>query len=433
MTKAVATFARAFAPASVAAVLALVFSPSMAELQSVRPGRSARSTRRASATTAPAGPAKTVATVFEGYGKNAAGGAGGDVYRVTSLADSGPGSLRDGVADRSGPRTIVFDVGGTITIHSDIVVRAPYLTIDGSTAPPPGITIRQNTLLENFVIAGTHDVVVTHLRFWGVWAAGGTHSQNAATFLIDGDSGPDRVAQRIVLDHITARGAVDGGPDIWGEVRDVTVSWCLFFYNWHPTTVSHNPAPFQTRQRISMHHNVYAKNGERNPQLRSDVRDFDYVNNVVYDWGYFGEGSGYGVRVRSKAGEPKVNANIVGNAFIPTFRRPAWGLVYGTSPGPDEDDGGPSGPPRQQGSVVSNPRLGRLWVAGNILPTSNLDQYSTVSEPLPVPPEFRVSTWPATELSSRVLPLVGTRFRDAEEQTVLEEVGAALSRASAAR
>ena len=49
------------------------------------------------------------------------------------------------------------------------------------------------------------------------------------------------------------------------------------FYSWHPTTISHYPAPYQIRQRIGMHHNVYAKNGERNPQIRADVRDLDYV------------------------------------------------------------------------------------------------------------------------------------------------------------
>jgi pectate lyase len=370
---------------------------------------------------------------FEGHGRIATGGLGGDLYRVTSLANSGPGTLRDAVENRSSPRTVVFDVAGTIVLEGDLVVRRPYLTIDGSTAPPPGITIRQSAMTDNFIIAGTHDVVITHLRFHGVWERGGRHSQNAATFLVDGDTRPDRVAQRIVLDHVTGRGAVDGGPDIWGEVRDVTVSWCLFFYNWHPTTVSHNPAPFQVRQRISMHHNVYARNGERNPQLRADVRDLDYVNNVVYDWGYFGEGSGYGMRIRSEPDEPSVNANIVANAFVPTSRRAAWALVYGASPGPDRDDGGPAGGAVPQGTVVGGTRMGRLWVAGNLLPLANLDHYSTLPEPLPVPAEFQVTTWPAAELGSRVLPGVGMKYRDEEEQALLDELRAALERVYSSR
>lgn len=358
---------------------------------------------------------------YEGYGSVTTGGTGGDVYHVTSLADNGPGTLRDGVTNRPGPRMIVFDVAGTIVLQSDLVVNLPYLTIDGASAPPPGITIRQTTIFDNFIIAGTHDIIINHLRFWGLYVAGGPESNDAATFGIDGDSGPDHVAQRIILDHISARGATDGGPDIWGEVRDLTISWSFIFYNRHPTTISHDAD--QIRQRISMHHNVYAKNGERNPQIRADVRSLDYVNNIVYDWGFFG-GWGYGIRIRNDAGEPKVNGNFVNNALIPRGMMPEWALVYGTDPGPDSTDGGPNGSP-PQGTVITTSGMGSLWVSGNILPSGNRDQYSTVAAPLPVPSSAQVTTWAATELGVRVLPTVGMKYRTAEEQAIVDEIQAA--------
>src|SRR5437764_15277868 len=79
----------------------------------------------------------------QGFGANAVGGRTGDVYHVTSLADTNSaGTLRNGISTSPvGGRTIVFDIGGTITLTSDLNIQKSNLTIAGQTAPGPGITL----------------------------------------------------------------------------------------------------------------------------------------------------------------------------------------------------------------------------------------------------------------------------------------------------
>src|SRR3954451_22633792 len=62
----------------------------------------------------------------EGAGAMTAGGRGGKVYEVTTLADGGPGSLREAFGS-SGPRIVVFRVAGIITLTNRLPINQPFI------------------------------------------------------------------------------------------------------------------------------------------------------------------------------------------------------------------------------------------------------------------------------------------------------------------
>ena len=118
----------------------------------------------------------------------------------------------------------MFDIAGTITLASDLNIRWSYITIDGASAPSPGITIVQPGNIGTTIEAGAstgpaHDIIIHHLRMDGL-ATG--HTDQGDIWGLDGESAP---VYNVIIDHVTAIGATDGVFDIWSDVTDVTLSW----------------------------------------------------------------------------------------------------------------------------------------------------------------------------------------------------------------
>lgn len=91
----------------------------------------------------------------------ARGGRGGKVVKVTSLEDSEePGTLRHALTIETGPRIVVFDVGGVITTTSRLSVNSDYITLAGQTAPGKGIIVQGHP----FGLSGASDVIFRHIR-----------------------------------------------------------------------------------------------------------------------------------------------------------------------------------------------------------------------------------------------------------------------------
>jgi hypothetical protein len=227
----------------------------------------------------------------EGFGAKTKGGAGQAIVHVTNLNDSGPGSLREAVS--KGNRTVVFDVGGEILVANKYIeVLGAFLTIDGSTAPSPGITLK-NGGLRVWGKTGAHDVIVREIRI-----------RNAAS---DGIQIAWE-AYNVLIDHVSIHGSGDGNLDISQGSRDVTVSWSVFAEPASRKTmlIKNNPS------RITLHHNIFVKGQTRNPQVSIDNAGkpatdttLDMWNNLIFDWGV-----GYGTLIRNGA-----RANIINNFY----------------------------------------------------------------------------------------------------------------------
>ncbi|HXG39419.1 MAG TPA: hypothetical protein VNJ28_00620 [Candidatus Limnocylindrales bacterium] len=245
-----------------------------------------------------------------GYGRETVGGRGGRIVYVTSLADSGPGTLRAAL-ETSGPRTVVFRVAGTIDLRSDIAISDPYVTVAGQSAPGGGIVLRGATLHVR-----TSQVILRHLRLRpGDAVTDSPAEQDGLT--VNGGTGAG--IHHVVVDHVEALWGPDiGGLALLNAVRDVTVQNSIFgeglYLSRHPEAVESQgghslganvanvsgATPYP--ERITLVRNLFTTSEARMPQLQG-VQCADVVNNVVYNFG-----------TDAAHGNPRA-ANIVNNWF----------------------------------------------------------------------------------------------------------------------
>lgn len=360
----------------------------------------------------------------EGFGANATGGAGGQVIHVTTLAPDGPGSLRAAI-DTPGPRIVVFDVAGTIDLGAGRIAiggphrpvwrdatqtgavppRCPYsdLTIDGTSAPPPGITIGGTVLIGY----GASNIIMRNLRI----RDNGYIDRAGADCICIVDGCRD-----ILVDHCSLTWSRDEVVNPWGRCGDITFSWCIFQgYGPH----GYGPLVGGGATRATIHHCLFAHNMGRNPRVSGPDRPnldlppdaeclVDIRNNVIYNW--------FNVGVNELAFRSATN--VIGNRYLP----------------------GLSSDPRMPTAVTGN---SVAYVEGNlspVRPTDDLDQWLgaghlappdwqaiygpweeglRADQPFEVPP---VATQDALTASDLVLALVGAWPRDPIDAAIVRTV-----------
>jgi len=352
----------------------------------------------------------------EGGGAHSFGGHGGRVLVVTSLADSGPGTLR-WACEQGGARIIVFDVAGIIHLHSPIIVRAPYVTIEGQSAPGDGICVAGESFWVN-----THDVIIRYMRF----RRGETNVGRR-----DDALGGNPVGN-VIVDHTSTSWGLDENFSMYRHMFDpgdgskeeklgtvnITIQNCISSESLD--TWNHAFGTTMGGENCMLVRNLWADNTGRNPSIGWNGV-FNFVNNVVFNWHH-----------RSMDGGDYTSLfNIINNYFKPGPVTPK-----------DENVGHRILKPETGRSKLKELHFGRAFVNGNIMdgyPAVTKDNwdggvqigeekdagpykaYMKWDKPFPMPP---VKIMPAEEAYRFVLANVGATLprRDAVDTRVIEQV-----------
>ncbi|MBF0575265.1 polysaccharide lyase [Dysgonomonas sp. GY617] len=353
----------------------------------------------------------------EGGGAYSLGGRGGKVIVVTSLEDSGPGTFRE-ACETGGARIVVFNVSGIIHIKTPVIIRAPYITIAGQTAPGDGVCIAGETIWAN-----THDVVVRHMRF----RRGETYVGRR-----DDSFGGNPVGN-IMIDHCSTSWGLDenisfyrhmfnpqdGTKDLKLPTVNVTIqntisSQALDTYN-------HSFGSTLGGENCTFMRNLWANNAGRNPSIGWNGV-FNFVNNVIYNW----------VHRSVDGGDYTALYNMINNYYKPGPLTPI-----------DKPVGHRILKPESGRSKLGYFVFGRVYANGNIMEGNDAvtkdnwnggiqvqEQKDTEGytanmkwdKPFPIENPFPIM--PAKEAYNFVMDNVGATFpkRDIVDQRVIEQV-----------
>ena len=240
----------------------------------------------------------------EGGGKFSFGGRGGKVFVVTNLNNDGEGSLR-WACEQGGARIVVFNVAGIIRISTPIIVRAPYISIEGQTAPGDGVCIAGESFWIN-----THDVVIRYMRF-----------RRGETWVGRRDDaiGGNPVGN-IMIDHVSASWGLDENMSIYrhmyndstpmknGELKLGTVNITIqnSIFSESLDTWNHAFGSTLGGENCAFVRNLWANNAGRNPSIGWNGI-FNFANNVIFNW----------VHRSTDGGDYTAMYNIINNYYKP--------------------------------------------------------------------------------------------------------------------
>jgi hypothetical protein len=305
---------------------------------------------------------------------------------VTTLADSGPGSLREAV-EATGPRTVVFDVSGPIVLQSKLVMKNPYLTIAGQTAPGKGICISNY----NLGMMGAHDVIVRYMR---------VRPGNTAGVTLDGMGMAS--SDHSIIDHCSISWTQDeslssrGAKNVTFQRSLISEALNIAGHKKYEKGKQHGYAASIGGDVGSFHHNLLAHCAGRNWSLAGGLDQatrhtgrLDIRNNVVYNWGHRTTDGG------------AMEVQFVNNYYKPGPASRVFHVLM----------------PELEAVQAFGPQ--RYFVEGNVMEGryGPEDPLSGVREPLRLPKESWLVARPFFE------PYVETQSAEEAFETVLADVG----------
>jgi hypothetical protein len=231
--------------------------------------------------------------------------------RVTSLSDTGPGTLRDCVG-RPVPRVCVFEVSGRVRLGSPLRILSPYLRIAGQTAPEPGILISGAS-----ISIETQHVQIEHLQIRVGDEPGGQSPGERDSVKVLGTS------ENVTIDHCSISWAIDENLSTYGAVKGVRVSNSIIsealYKSIHPKGPhSMGALVGEGARNVSFVRNLFAHNRDRNIRWKYDTTG-SMINNVIYGWGDPLDPSLWNTTNLTDletSGKP-IFLNVIGNMYIP--------------------------------------------------------------------------------------------------------------------
>ncbi|MBX7483370.1 pectate lyase family protein [Qipengyuania qiaonensis] len=253
----------------------------------------------------------------EGYGSRSKGGRGGRIMQVVSLADSGPGTLRECI-EAMGPRVCVFRVSGVIRFTGQPPrIRHPFITIAGQSAPGEGITLAHSggeMGRTPLVIKDTNDVIVRHIRIRNDRVGDRRGSEDSITI---------EKSSHVIIDHVSASWARDELVNGYDSNNFITVSNSMFSWGIPDhdkcALLASDPG---SAQHFSFIGNLCAHSGDRNPDINFPPGScVEVLNNVFYN-----AKSEFAEVWETYGGTPVA---IIGNIFVagPDTSKDAIGIV----------------------------------------------------------------------------------------------------------